>query len=121
MDWWMLCKAFAVGGAICVIGQLLIDYTKLTPARILVSFVTLGVVLTALGLYQPLVDFAGGGATVPLTGFGYTLANGVKEAVAEKGILGAATGGITGAAGGITAAIVFGFLCALIAKPGDKS
>lgn len=121
MDWWMIIKAFAVGGAICVIGQLLMDYTKLTPARILVAFVTIGVVLTAVGVYEPLVKFAGSGATVPLTGFGYTLAMGVKEAVKEKGILGALTGGITGAAGGITAAVVFGFLCALVAKSGDKS
>lgn len=121
MDWWMLCKAFLVGGLICVVGQLLIDYTRLTPARILVAFVTAGVILTALGLYQPLVDFAGGGATVPLTGFGYTLAQGVKEAVAEKGAAGILTGALTGAAGGITAAVVFGFLVALIAKPGDKS
>lgn len=121
MDYWMLVKAFVVGGAICVIGQLLMDYTKLTPARILVSFVTLGVALTAVGVYEPLVKFAGGGATVPLTGFGYTLAKGVEEAVQEKGPLGILTGGITGAAGGIAAAVVFGFLCALVAKPGDKS
>ena len=121
MDWWMLVKAFAVGGGICVIGQLLMDYTKLTPARILVAFVTLGVALTAIGVYEPLVKFAGCGATVPLTGFGYTLAMGVKEAVAEKRLSGVLTGGITGAAGGITAAVVFGFLCALVAKPGDKS
>ena len=121
MDYWMLVKAFVVGGAICVIGQLLMDYTKLTPARILVSFVVLGVALTAVGVYEPLVTFAGGGATVPLTGFGYTLAKGVEEAVGEKGLLGVLTGGITGAAGGIAAAVVFGFLCALVAKPGDKS
>ena len=121
MDWWMLAKAFLVGGGICVVGQLLIDYTKLTPARILVSFVTLGVALTAVGVYEPLVEFAGCGATVPLTGFGYTLAQGVKEAVAEKGLAGVLTGGVTGAAGGITAAVLFGFLFALIAKSGDKS
>ncbi len=121
MDWWMLVKAFAVGGGICVVGQLLIDYTKLTPARILVSFVTLGVALTALGVYEPLVEFAGCGATVPLTGFGYTLAQGVKEAIGEKGAIGILTGGITGAAGGITAAVACGLLFALIAKPGDKS
>lgn len=121
MDWWMLIKAFAVGGAICVVGQLLMDYTKLTPARILVAFVTLGVVLTALGVYEPLVKFAGSGATVPLTGFGYTLAKGVEEGVKEKGALGILTGALTGTSGGITAAVVFGFLCALIAKPGDKS
>lgn len=121
MDWWMILKAVAVGGLICVIGQLLIDYTKLTPARILVSFVVLGVVLTGLGLYQPLVDFAGCGATVPLTGFGYTLAVGVKEAVQEQGLIGALVGGITGAAGGITAAVTLGLLCSLVAKSGDKS
>ena len=121
MDWWMLIKAFAVGGGICVIGQLLLDYTKLTPARILVGFVTLGVVLTAVGLYEPLVKFASCGATVPLTGFGYTLAKGVREAVSQQGFVGVITGGITGAAGGITAAVMFGFLCALVAKSGDKS
>ncbi len=121
MDLWMIVKAFGVGGLICVIGQLLMDYTKLTPARILVSFVTCGVALTAVGLYEPLVKFAGCGATVPLTGFGYTLAKGVEQAVTEKGIFGVITGGITGASGGITAAVVFGFICALIAKPGDKS
>ncbi len=121
MDWWMLLKAFAVGGMICVVGQLLLDYTKLTPARVLVGFVTLGVVLTAVGLYEPLVTFAGCGATVPLTGFGYTLAKGVEQAVTEQGLVGVLTGSITGAAGGITAAVVFGFLCALVAKSGDKS
>ena len=121
MDWWMLVKAFAVGGGICVIGQLLLDYTKLTPARVLVGFVTLGVVLTAVGVYEPLVKFAGCGATVPLTGFGYTLAKGVQQAVGEQGLIGVITGGITGTAGGITAAVVFGFLCAIVAKSGDKS
>lgn len=121
MDWWMLVKAFAVGGGICVIGQLLLDYTKLTPARVLVGFVTLGVVLTAFGVYEPLVKFASCGATVPLTGFGYTLAKGVQQAVSEQGVIGVLTGALTGAAGGITAAVVFGFLCALIAKSGDKS
>lgn len=121
MDWLMLVKAFVVGGAVCVIGQLLIDLTMMTPARILVLFVTAGVALTAVGLYEPLVEFAGAGATVPLTGFGYTLAKGAQEAVQEKGLLGALTGGVTGAAGGISAAILFGYLCALIAKSGDKS
>lgn len=121
MDWWMILKAAAVGGLICVVGQLLIDFTKLTPARILVSFVVLGVVLTGIGLYQPLVDFAGCGATVPLTGFGYTLAMGAKEAVQEQGLIGALVGGITGAAGGITAAVVLGLFCSLVAKSGDKS
>ena len=121
MDWLMYVKVFVVGGLICVVGQILIDKTKLTPARILVTFVVLGVILGALGLYKPLVEFAGAGATVPLTGFGYLLANGVLEAVRQYGMLGAVTGGITAAAGGITAAIVFGFLVALIFKPGDKS
>lgn len=114
-------KAFVVGGLICVVGQILIDKTKLTPARILVLFVTLGVALTAVGLYGPLVDFAGAGATVPLTGFGYTMAVGTMEAVREKGILGALTGGVTSAAAGISAAVFFGYLAALVSKPGDKS
>lgn len=112
--------AFLVGGVLCAIGQVLIDYTKLTPARILVTYVVSGVVLGALGVYKPLVDFAGAGATVPLTGFGYLLSKGVKEAVAEKGLLGALTGGFTAASAGIAAAIVFGFLIALIFKPKDK-
>lgn len=114
-------KAFAVGGAICVIGQLLIDYTKLTPARILTLFVSAGVVLGALGVYQPLADWAGAGATVPLTGFGNLLAKGVKKAVEESGLLGAFTGGFTAAAGGICAAVFFGLLVALIFKPSDKN
>ena len=114
-------KAFLIGGILCVIGQILIDRTMLTPARILVCYVTAGVVLSALGLYQPLVDWAGTGATVPLTGFGHLLATGVKKAVAEKGLLGALTGGITAAAGGITAAVFFGFVTALIAKSRPKS
>ncbi len=113
-------KAFIVGGLICVIGQILIDKTKLTPARILTGYVVAGVILGALGLYEPLVDFAGAGATVPLTGFGYLLANGVKTAVTESGLLGALTGGLTSAAGGISAAIFFALLAALIFKPGDK-
>ncbi len=121
MDWWMLIKAFFVGGLICVIGQLLIDYTKLTPARILVSFVVLGVALTAIGVYEPLVEFAGSGATVPLTGFGYTLATSTKEAVASQGLAGVLTGGLTGTAGGIAAAVLFGFVCALVTKSGDKA
>ncbi len=119
--WMSLGKAFLVGGLICVVGQLLIDLTKLTPARILVSFVVAGVVLTALGVYEPLVEWAGAGATIPLTGFGYSLANGVKEAVAAKGWLGALSGGIEGTAAGITAAVVFGFIAALFSKSGDKS
>ena len=114
-------KAFLVGGSLCVIGQLLIDRTGLTPARILVCYVTAGVGLSALGLYQPLADWAGAGATVPLTGFGHLLAKGVREAVVEKGLLGALTGGITAAAGGITAAVFFGFLAALVAKAKPKS
>lgn len=112
--------AFLVGGAICSIGQILIDYTKLTPARILVSFVVAGVILGAVGLYEPLSDFAGGGATVPLTGFGNMLAQGVKKAVDEQGFIGIFTGGMTAAAGGITAAILFGLITALIFKPKAK-
>ena len=112
--------AFLVGGAICVAGQALIDFTKLTPARILVLFVTLGVALTAVGLYDPLVEFAGAGATVPLTGFGYLMAKGVEEAVAEKGLFGAFSGGLSAAAGGIAAAVFFGLLAALLSKSGDK-
>ncbi len=112
--------AFVFGGFLCVVGQLLIDLTKLTPARILVCYVTAGVILGAVGVYKPLVEFFGCGATVPLTGFGYTLAKGVKEAVEELGLLGALTGGFTGAAAGITAAAVFGFLAALISKPRIK-
>lgn len=114
-------KAFAVGGALCVFGQLLIDYTKLTPARILTLYVVLGVVLGAVGVYQPLADWAGAGATVPLTGFGNLLAKGVKKAVAESGLLGAFTGGFIAAAGGICAAVFFGLIVALLFKPGDKN
>ena len=114
-------KAFAVGGALCVFGQLLIDYTKLTPARILTLYVVLGVALGAVGVYQPLADWAGAGATVPLTGFGNLLAKGVKKAVAESGLLGAFTGGFTAAAGGICAAVFFGLIVALLFKPGDKN
>ena len=114
-------KAFLCGGLLCVIGQILIDKTKLTPARILVAYVTAGVLLSGLGLYQPLADWAGAGATVPLTGFGHLLAKGVKKAVATDGILGALTGGLTSSAGGVTAAIFFGFLVALLFKPKPKS
>lgn len=114
-------KAFLCGGILCLIGQILIDKTPLTPAKILVSYVTAGVALSAVGLYQPLVDWAGAGATVPLTGFGHLLAKGVKKAVEQDGFLGALTGGVTSAAGGITAAIFFGFLVALIFKPRPKS
>lgn len=114
-------NAFWVGGLICVVGQILIDKTKVTPARILVSFVVLGVVLTAIGVYKPLVEFAGAGATVPLCGFGYTMAEGVKEAITNDGPIGIITGGVTAAAAGIASAIVFGYLFALITKPRDKS
>lgn len=114
-------KAFVVGGGLCLLGQFLIEYTKLTPARILVGYVVTGVVLGGIGLYQPLVDFAGAGATVPLSGFGNLLATGVRKAVEEKGLLGVLTGGLTAAAGGISAAVLFGLLAALLFKPGDKS
>ena len=114
-------KAFLIGGAICMIGQILIDKTKLTPARILVCYVVLGVILGGAGVYEKLAEFAGAGATVPLTGFGYNLAKGVREAVQEDGLLGAFTGGLKAASGGITAAMVFGFLAALVFNPKDKS
>ncbi len=112
--------AFLIGGLLCAIGQVLIDYTKLTPARILVAYVVAGVILGAVGLYKPFAEFAGAGATVPLTGFGYLLSEGVKEAVNEKGLLGALTGGLTSSAAGITAAMVFGLAVALIFKPKEK-
>lgn len=114
-------KAFVVGGILCAIGQVLIDYTKLTPARILVTYVVAGVFLGAIGVYGPLVEWAGAGATVPLTGFGYLLSKGVHEAVISHGLLGAMTGGFTAAAAGIAAAIVFGFIVALIFRSKDKS
>lgn len=114
-------KAFIVGGILCLIGQILIDKTKLTPARILVSYVVIGVLLGAIGIYKPLVDFAGAGATVPLTGFGYTLAKGVKEAVQRDGFLGIFTGGLKAAAGGIATAIFSGLVVSLIFKAKDKS
>ena len=113
-------KAFAVGGALCAIGQILIDRTALTPARILTLYVVTGVVLGAVGVYQPLVDWAGAGASVPLTGFGNTLTKGVREAVAEHGVLGAFTGGLAASAGGIAAAVCFGFLAAVLFKPREK-
>jgi len=113
-------KAFVAGGILCAIGQILIDKTKLTPARILVSYVVAGVILGAAGVYKPFVDWAGAGATVPLTGFGNTLAKGVKKAVEEMGALGIFTGGLTAAAGGICAAIFFGYLVAIIFKPKEK-
>ena len=114
-------RAFLVGGALCVIAQILIDRTKLTPARILVFYVVGGVILGAIGVYGPLVKFAGAGATTPLTGFGYLIAKGVREAVDQKGLLGALTGGLGAAAGGITAALVFGYLACLIAKGKPKN
>ncbi len=114
-------KAFIIGGILCAIGQLLIDKTSLTPAKILVSYVVAGVILGAIGIYKPFAEWAGAGATVPLTGFGNTLAKGVKKAVDEKGLLGAFTGGFTAAAGGICAAIFFGYLFALIFKPKEKN
>lgn len=113
--------AFLVGGAICLVGQVLIDYTRLTPARILVSFVVVGVILTGIGIYEPIVKFAGAGATVPLIGFGYSLANGVKEAIAQYGLIGALSGGLTATAAGITASITFGLIMSLLFKPGDKT
>lgn len=114
-------KAFIVGGLFCLIAQVLIDYTKLTPARILVSYVVLGVILGGIGLYEPLLEFAGAGASVPLTGFGNTLAKGVREAVDKEGFLGIFKGGLTATAGGITAAVVAGLLASLIFKPKDKA
>lgn len=114
-------KAFVVGGLFCLIGQILIDYTKLTPARILVSYVVAGVLLTAVGVYKPIVEFAGAGATVPLTGFGFSLAQGVEKAIDEFGFLGIFMGGLTATAAGIAAAIVFGYLMALIFKPHDRN
>ncbi|MBQ8850831.1 MAG: stage V sporulation protein AE [Oscillibacter sp.] len=113
-------NAFLCGGILCAIGQILIDKTQLTPARILTGYVVAGVLLSALGLYQPLVDWGGAGATVPLTGFGHSLAKGVKKAIAEQGWLGILTGGLSATAGGITAAVVFGVIMALIFKAGDK-
>lgn len=118
---WEYAKAFLCGGLLCLIGQLLIDKTSLTPARILVTYVVSGVLLGGLGLYKYVVEFGGAGATVPLTGFGYLLAKGVQKAVAEKGLLGALSGGVTAAAAGITASIFFGYLVALVCKPKSKS
>ena len=119
-DWMQLLKCFLVGGAICVIGQILIDKTKLTPARILVIFVTTGAILGGLGIYKYVVDFAGAGATVPLTGFGYNLAKGTIEGVQQNGLIGVFTGGVKAAAGGIAAAVFFGYIASLIAKPKIK-
>ncbi len=120
IDYLMLLKSFIIGGALCVIGQILIDKTKLTPARVLVIYVTVGVILGGLGWYQHLVDFAGCGATVPLTGFGNNLAHGVMEAVKDNGLLGAFTGGVKASAGGIAAAVFFGYIASLLAKPKIK-
>lgn len=119
-DWMMLLRCFVTGGVICIIGQILIDKTKLTPAKILVIFVTVGAVLGGLGIYQYLVDFAGAGATVPLTGFGYNLAKGAIEGVQQSGLVGSFTGGVKAAAGGIAAAVFFGYLASLISKPKMK-
>ena len=119
-DWMQLLRCFVVGGLICVTGQILIDKTKLTPARILVVFVTTGAILGGLGIYKYLVDFAGAGATVPLTGFGYNLAKGAIEGVKESGIIGAFTGGVKASAGGIAAAVFFGYIASLISKPKMK-
>ncbi len=120
IDYMMILKAFVVGGILCIIAQILIDKTKLTPARILVLYVTLGTILGGLGVYKYLVDFAGCGATVPLTGFGYNLSKGVIEEVTKNGFLGAFIGGVKAAAGGITAAIFFGYIASLVAKPKMK-
>ena len=118
---WEYVSAFIVGGLFCVIAQILIDRTRLTPARILVSYVVSGVFLTAIGVYQPIVDFAGAGATVPLTGFGYCIAMGVRKAVDEKGLLGVLSGGLSATSVGITAAILFGLLAALIFRSRSKA
>lgn len=115
-----LLKAFAVGGAICLVGQILIDITKMTPGRILVMFVVAGVVLTALRVYEPLVEWAGAGATVPLTGFGFTMAKGIEKAIAEQGIRGILTGALTASSAGITAAILCGVIASFIARPKEK-
>ena len=120
LDWMLLLRSFIIGGLICVIGQILIDKTKLTPARVLVIFVTMGAILGGLGVYKYLVDFAGAGATVPLTGFGNALAKGVIDEISSSGIIGIFTGGVEAAAGGISAAIFFGYLAALISKPKMK-
>jgi stage V sporulation protein AE len=113
-------KTFLIGGALCAVGQILVDRTRLTPARILTSYVVAGVILGGLGLYQPFAEWSGAGATVPLTGFGNTLASGVREAVKETGLIGAFTGGFTAAAAGICAAVFFGYIAALLCKPKEK-
>ncbi len=121
MDWSLLWKAFLVGGLLCVIGQVLVDRTQLTPARILVGYVVAGVVLSGIGVFAPLAEWAGAGATVPLVGFGHLLAEGVREGIAENGFFGVLTGGLTASAGGIAAAVLFGALVGLIAKPRAKT
>ena len=113
-------KAFLVGGALCAVGQLLIDFTKLTPARILTGYVVTGVILSAVGLYKPIAEFAGAGATVPLTGFGHLLAEGIRKTIGRDGFLGIFTGGLTAAAGGVTAALLFGLIASLLFKQKDK-
>ena len=118
---WTYLKAFLVGGSLCLIGQVLIDKTKITPARILTAYVVTGVILSGMGIYEPFAKWAGAGATVPLLGFGNSLAKGVKKAVAEQGFLGILSGGLTACAGGITAAVFFGLLVALLFKPKDKT
>ena len=120
MDWLKLFNSFWVGGVLCAIAQILIDKTKLTPARIMVSYVVIGIILTAVGVYEPLVKFAGSGATVPIMGFGYSLAKGAQKMVEQKGWLGVLGGGVTGTGTGIAAAIVFGFICAALSKPKAK-
>lgn len=120
IDWMKMLYCFIVGGIICIIGQILIDKTKLTPARILVIYVTAGVILGGLGLYKKLIDIAGCGATVPLTGFGANLAKGAMEAVKEQGLLGAFIGGVKSSAGGIAAAVFFGYIASLVSKPKIK-
>lgn len=120
MNWIQTINAFWVGGLICAIAQLLIDKTKITPAKIMVLYVVSGVVLTFIGLYEPIVNFAGAGATVPIVGFGYSLAQGVKKAIEAKGLLGVITGGLTATSGGITAALLFGYLAALVFKSKPK-
>lgn len=116
-----LLKAFLIGGGLCVLGQLLIDFTQLTPARILTGYVVLGVALTAIGIYEPFVEFAGGGATTPLTGFGYLLAKGVRKAVEQDGLIGVLTGGLTATAGGITTALFAGFIMSLLFRSCEKT
>lgn len=120
IDWMTMLNCFIVGGILCIIGQILIDKTKLTPARILVIYVTVGAILGGIGIYQKLIDFAGCGATVPLTGFGANLAKGAIEAVKEQGLLGAFIGGVKACAGGIAAAVFFGYIASLVAKPKIK-